>query len=203
MVIPVIDMLSKVWERMKIMKTFIIILVSVITLSSFSLALGLRIGGTVNYYVVEDPVFKDTYGQGNIMYGLFLGFEVTRRFELRAEANYFQDKGEMTLTKEEISLTLKPVILGLRLRLIDVGLVSLYLGGGAGFYSYTENLPDRFEDISDSTIGYHGEGGVYVSLVPKFFLDVNVRYSIANAEPFEETAKLGGFRAGVGFGLSF
>lgn len=174
-----------------------------VSLSTYSFALGFKFGGSVNYYSVEDSIFKETYGEGNLMYGVSLSLETMRKFELRAEANHFRKQGEMTLTKEEITFTLRPVILGLRLRFVDLGLVSLYLGGGAGYYSYTENLPDRFEDVSESTIGYHGEAGCYVNVVPKFYLDFNVRYSIANAKPFDETVKLGGIRAGIGFGFSF
>jgi opacity protein-like surface antigen len=188
---------------MKTMKIFAIVLAVLVSLSIYSFGLGFRVGGSVNYYSVEDPVFKDTYGQGNLMYGVSFSFEAIKKFELRAEANYFREKGEMTLTEEEITFTLRPVILGLRLKLVDVGLVSVYLGGGAGYYSYIENLPDRFENVEESTIGYHTETGVYVNVVPKFYLDFNVRYSIANAKPFDETIKLGGFRAGIGFGFSF
>lgn len=188
---------------MKIIRTSIIILAFLISLSSYSSALGFKIGGSVNYYSVEDPIFKDAYGEGNLMYGISLSFEPMKKIELRAEANHFREKGEMTLTKEEITFTLRPVILGLRLKFVDVGVVSLYLGGGAGYYFYIENLPDRFEDVSDSTLGYHAETGCYVSVVPKFYLDLNVRYTIANAEPFDETLKLGGIRAGIGFGFSF
>lgn len=188
---------------MKTIKIFAIVLAALVSLSIPSLGLGLRVGGSVNYYSVEDPVFKDTYGQGNLMYGFSFSLEAIKKFELRAEANHFREKGEMTLTEEEITFTLRPVILGLRLKLVDVGLVSVYLGGGAGYYFYTENLPDRLEDVSDSTIGYHAETGVYVNVVPKFYLDFNVRYTIANAKPFDETLKLGGFRAGIGFGFSF
>lgn len=187
----------------KAMSKLVLLLFIGISLSFSSFAIGLKVGGSVNYYSVEDSVFKDTYGEGNLMYGVFLSFVATSRIELLAEANYFQEKGEMTLTNEEITFTLRPVILGLRLRLADVKIVSFYLGGGVGYYSYTENLPGRFEDVSDSTIGYHGEAGLYVSVIPKFFLDLNVRYSIANAKPFDETIKLGGLRAGIGFGVSF
>ncbi len=188
---------------MKIIKIFTIILIALVSLSIYSFGLGFRIGGSVNYYSVEDPIFKDTYGKGNLMYGISFSFEAIKKFELRAEANHFREKGEMTLTEEEITFTLRPVILGLRLKLVDVKMVSVYLGGGAGYYSYIENLPDRFEDVEESTIGYHAEAGVYVNVVPKFYLDFNVRYTIANAEPFDETIKLGGIRAGIGFGLSF
>lgn len=188
---------------MKIFRTSIIILAFLISLSTYSFALGFKVGGSVNYYSVEDVIFKDTYGEGNLMFGISLSFEPIKKIELRAEANHFREQGEMTLTKEEITFTLRPVILGLRLRFADLGLVSLYLGGGAGYYFYTENLPDRFEDVSESTIGYHGEAGCYVNVVPKFYLDFNVRYSIVSAKPFDETIKLGGIRAGIGFGFSF
>ncbi|KPK78602.1 MAG: hypothetical protein AMJ89_01090 [candidate division Zixibacteria bacterium SM23_73] len=43
--------------------------------SSTSFASGFKIGGPVNYSSVEDPFFKDTYAEGNLMYGISLSFE--------------------------------------------------------------------------------------------------------------------------------
>jgi len=40
----------------------------------------------------------------------------------------------MILTKEKITFSLRPAILGVRLNFVDVGLVILYLGGGVSFF---------------------------------------------------------------------
>lgn len=172
------------------------------SLSPYALTKGLGSGCYLNYYSVADSIYKDVYGSGNLMFGGYLSYEVIRKLELRVEANYFQDKGKMTLSQEEITFTLIPLVFGVRFRVIKRNLCP-YLGVGVGVYSYREMLPDRFEDVSDSTIGYHVEGGSYLNLTRRFYLDMNVRYILANAKPFEETIKLGGFRAGIGIGYWF
>jgi outer membrane protein W len=56
-----------------------------------------------------------------------------RRLELRAEANYFRDKGEMTKTKEEITFTIIPIVLGVRYKVLEFNRLSPYLGAGVDF----------------------------------------------------------------------
>jgi hypothetical protein len=53
-----------------------------------------------------------------------------------------------------------------------------------------------------STTGFHIEGGSYIAVGRRFHIDLNLRYVKADAKPFDETIKLGGWRAGVGVGYS-
>ena len=167
----------------------------------FATSEGFRGGGSVGYYAVPDSIYRDTYGSGNLMYGVFLSYDLMRNFELRGEVGYLKDKGEMTLTKEEITFSILPVVLGVRIKIIETKNLSPYLGAGVDFYSYKERA--RIGDTSDSTIGFHVEGGSYISLGRRFTIDLNLRYVKADAKPYDETFKLGGWRAGVGVGYSF
>jgi opacity protein-like surface antigen len=173
-------------------------------LSHFALAEGFKVGLSFNHYSPQDSIYKDIYGKGNLMLGGSLSYEIKTiiKLELRAEANYFQDKGEMTATKEEISFTLVPIAVGLRFRVIDKK-VSPYLGAGVDFCSYKEKLPERFEQVSELKVGFHVETGSYLNLTKRFHIDLNVRYVKVDANPFDETIKLGGLRAGIGIGFSF
>jgi len=183
-------------------KVLIFILSSFLIFPSILLAESIRVEGCLNYYSVSDSIYKDIYGSGNIMFGGSIGYEVINKLELRGEFNYYQDKGEMTLTKEEITFTIIPLVFGLRYQLVK-NKVNPYLGAGLSYYTYKEKLPSRFGNVSDSTLGYHFEGGAYFNLTKNIFIDLNFRYTIANAESEDETIKLGGFRAGFGIGYSF
>lgn len=183
--------------------TVILVLFFIVILPNYGLAEDIKAGGSVNYYSVTDSIYKDTYEKGNLMFGGSLSYEVMRRLELRAEGNYFRDKGEMTKTNEEITFTIIPIVLGVRYKVLELNRLSPYLGAGVDFYFYRENLPPRFEDVSDSTIGFHIEVGSYVNVMHGFYLDLNVRYIRANAKSNDETIKLGGFRAGIGIGYCF
>jgi opacity protein-like surface antigen len=188
------------------MKKIMVAFTALFTLVSSSqpcLAESFKIGGSVNYYSVTESIYKDVYGKGNIMFGGTLSCEPVRMLELRAEANYFHQKGKMTISKEEITLTIIPIVLGARIRFIETDRLSPYIGIGVDFYSYKEKLPGRFDDVSEHTTGFHVEGGFYVDAIHSLYLDVNIRYTKADTEPFDETVKLGGIRAGVGFGIQF
>lgn len=162
-----------------------------------------KAGGALNYYTVTDSIYKDIYGSGNLMFGGSLSYEVLKKLEIRAEANYFKQKGEMTISQEDITLTIMPIVLGARIRFIELNKLSFYLGAGIDFYSYKEELPDRFEDVSESTTGYHLEAGTYLNIFQRVYLDVNFRYIKADTKLFDETIKLGGIRTGIGIGLQF
>jgi opacity protein-like surface antigen len=186
----------------KIMLAFTALFI-LFNLSQPCLAESFKIGGSVNYYSVTESIYKDVYGKGNLMFGGALSCELIRMFELRAEANYFHQKGKMTISKEEITLTIIPITLGTRIRFIEIDRLSPYIGAGFDFYSYKEELPDRFDDVSEHTTGFHVEGGFYVDATHSLYLDVNIRYTKADTEPFDETVRLGGIRAGIGFGIQF
>ena len=189
---------------MKKIMTLIFTLLLMMGLSHPALAKGFKVEFSFNHYSPRDSIYKDTYGKGNFMLGGSLSYEmkVLINLEFRVEANYFQDKGEMTATKEEISFTLIPIVLGLRFKIMDKKM-SPYLGAGVDFCSYKEKLPERFEQVAELKVGFHVEAGSYLNLTRRFFIDLNARYVKVDANPFDETIKLGGMRAGLGIGLSF
>lgn len=160
-----------------------------------------RAGGSISYYSLADSIYKETYGSGNLIYDASLGYDVLNYLEIRGEVGYFKDKGETTLTREEIKFSMTPVVIGLRAKLAKSGKLSPYLGAGVDFISFKETA--RLGDTSDSTTGFHFEAGSYVALGQRFSLDINLRYVKADAQPLDETIKLGGWKAGLGVGYSF
>jgi len=180
----------------------ILILFSMISIHTF--AQSFKIGASFGYYAVNDSAFKDAYSAGNLMFGAFLSADIAKQLELRAEINYFSAKGEMTLSKEEVTFTLTPVIAGLRFRVIETKGFSPYLGAGIDFCSYKEKVPERFGgDISGSKTGIHGEIGAYINLSNNLQIDINFRYTKAKIEIFERDREIGGFRAGLGVEFRF
>ena len=172
--------------------------------STQAFAQGFKAGAYLTYYSVNDSAFKDAYGTGNMMFGASLSADIVKKLELRAEINYFSAKGEMTLSKEEITYTSMPIVAGLRFRVFDTKRISPYLGAGLDFCSYKEKVPERFGgDIPGSKTGIHGEIGTYVSLSNKIQIDVNFRYTSAKIEVLEKEREIGGFRAGVGVEYRF
>jgi len=165
-----------------------------LSLSNSALAVGLKLGGSLNYYSVTEGIFEEVYGKGGLMFGGSLSYEPIRKLEFRAEVNYFNKQGSMVISEEEVTFTLKSVVLGARLRVIEIRGISPYIGGGVDFCSYKEDVPERFEDVSGSKTGYHLGAGIYMNLLRNgsIFFSVIIKHR-----------KLGGIRAGIGIGIQF
>lgn len=183
------------------MKKFWIFAIFIFCVPLFASSEGFRVGALLGYYSVADSIYKNSYGSGNFMLGGFLSYDLSNNIELRGEISYFSDRGEMTLTKEEIKFSLIPVMIGIRTKLIQIKNLDPYLGAGIDFSFFKERA--RIGDTSDSTAGYYVEGGCYVELGQRFHIDLNLRYVKADAKPYDETLKLGGFKIGIGGGYSF
>ena len=183
------------------MKKLLCVLTVLFVFVLYSSGEGFRVGGSIGHYIVADSVYQDTYGSGSLIYEGFLSYDLSKHLEIRAAVGYFKDKGEMTLTREEITFSMVPLVLGVRVKLAKMGKLDPYLGVGVDFYSFKERA--RLGDTSDSTTGFHLEGGNYVALGQRFYIDINLRYVKADAQPLDEVIRLGGWRAGVGMGYSF
>jgi len=183
------------------MKKALQILPFLLTFAQYSSAAGIRVGGSIGPYFVADSIYRDTYGSGSLIYAGSLSYDLSRHFEIRAEVGYFKDRGEMTLTREEINFSMIPLLIGVRAKSAGMGKFIPYLGAGVDFCSFKESA--RLGDTSGSSTGFQLEGGTYVAVGRGFFLDLNVRYVGVEAQPFEEKIKLGGWRLGVGVAYSF
>jgi len=173
-------------------------------LSNQALANRYKAGFSVNYYKPSDSNFKEPYRAGNMMFGLSLGINLLKRFEFRGELNYFRVKGEMTLSKEEITYIFTPLVAGLRYKVFKAGRIGPYLGLGADLCSYKEKVPERYGKVSGSKIGLHGEIGTLVKLAERFHLDINVRYLyVFNKSLNGIEREFGGLRAGIGIEFLF
>ena len=184
-----------------IMKKSLAFLFALLFFGSLILAKEFSVGASVGYYSIADSTFKQTYGSGSLIYCGFFSYVVGHNIELRGEISYFHDRGEMTLTKETIEFSMIPVVLGARYKIVDIYHLSPYIGAGFDFYSFKESA--RIGDTSDSTVGFHIEGGCAVALGESFFFDLSLRYIKADAEPYDEIIRLGGFKVAVGVGYSF
>ena len=186
-------------------KTLISIAIAIFVLGLAQSAFSgpLRLGLMAGYYMPSDSAYKDLYGQGNLMFGGSLGFDLIRKLEVRLEGGYFQDSGKMNLTEEDIKLSFFAESLGARFRFVDEKALQPYVGAGVAMYSYKEDLPARLEDVSKTAVGFQGEAGIYYALSAKVLLDLNFRYVSMSTKPLNESVKLGGLRAGLGVAFQF
>jgi hypothetical protein len=152
------------------------------------------VGLQVRGHLPTDPLYKNLYGSGSPAFGGFFSALLKPWLELIAEANFFQDKGAMSLTQEDITLTIQQYGGGLRINFLNTKLVRAYTGLQVGSFSVKEDVPERLEDFSESSMGFILEGGAYLKLSSKFhfYLKLDV-----------EERNLGGPRLGVGLKFRF
>ncbi len=171
---------------------------------SASAAGSVNIGFHGGFKFATDTLYKEIYGSSNPSFGVIAGIDLFWRFQLVGEYNYIRDKGEMTISGEEITLTNQSWNIGLRAWVFTFSRSTVYIGFGAAGYSYAEDLPDRFEDFKDKKTGFYIELGDYYPLIgSRVFLDLNIKYEKVDVEPFNDKIGLGGIKTMIGLRVYF
>jgi hypothetical protein len=151
------------------------------------------------YFSPSDRTFRDIYGAG-WMAGGEIGIRIFKGLEVWGEGTYITKKGQLTLTREETTLSIQPVGGGLRYRFTS-GKISGYAGAGVDYFQYKESNP--IGDVSKKSIGYVGRVGVFFRIVPGLLLDLNLGYSYCKMNPADFEIDIGGIAAGAGLAIEF
>lgn len=164
-----------------------------------------KLGLVAGYHPVDDATYQSIYGSGGLMYGVNAGVQFSKLFELRAEFDIFKDKGTMTASGEDLSLTLKPQFIAIRLTPWEAGRFRPFIGAGLGKMSIREEYPDRIPDYSGSANLSLFEAGVYCRIVDHIHLAAELRWMNAKAMAtgWEEEIDLGGLRPCLGVTYTF
>lgn len=151
------------------------------------------------YFSPKDEAFKDIYGAGPSL-GAEIGIKTGHFLAFWASGEYFSKKGKMTFTKEETTLKIMPLAVGLSVAL-NLGRFSPYAKLGIGFFRYEEiNILGK---VKKTDIGYLSQGGLVWHIAGPVYLDLFGHYSFCQVKPAEVKADLGGLKAGAGLGFQF
>jgi opacity protein-like surface antigen len=183
----------------RIMRKFIIIIVSVVLLSWTANASDVIVELRAHYLHPSEEAFRDIYG-GGMMYGGEVSIGVWKGLEVWFGGSYFSKKGELTFTKEETKLEICPLGGGLKYKL-KIGVFNLYAGAGLNYYQYKESNP--LGDVSKGGLGCIGKIGSYVKVTEDLLIDLYINYSYCKLKPADFEINIGGIEAGVGIGYSF
>jgi hypothetical protein len=158
------------------------------------------IGPVVGKFMPSDAVFKQVYGNGGSILGFQVGWHFFRSdvfsLALCLDIRDFSQEGASTITGTASTITLKPLSFGLEAHL-QRGVVGLWLGGGVVSVSYAE--ASALQDTSDSTTGFHIDGGMIFQLpsFPLAALKLYARWSKAVVTLADFEADVGGTEYGV------
>jgi outer membrane protein W len=147
----------------------------------------------------SEEAFQDIYGAG-FGFGLESDVQLIGNIDFRVAVGSFQKKGEMTLSKEEIKLSIVPVEIGLRYRILSGG-IRPYAGAGLGYFRFKEKTP--IGTAITTKLGYFAHTGVMILVVKGLYLDGFLNYSSCKVKPATIEVNIGGFSMGVGVGYRF
>jgi len=150
----------------------------------------------------SDALFRDVYKNVTV-FGGELAVPLAGGLHLWAGAEYFGDRGILPVTLEETKLRIVPVYAGLRYH-FGKSSVRPYLGAAAAYFLFKEENP--IGSVSESGIGFLGQGGLLFKLGGRIWLDVFMNYRACtlktdDVDPLE--AKIGGISAGLGLAFRF
>lgn len=164
-----------------------------------SIALGLD-GGL---FYLQSQSFKDVYGN----YALYSGVELDYFFHLNQNEsiglalsfNYITDKGKMTLTQEDVDLTLLPLSFSIVYQR-NIGKFKPYVALGTDYFKYQETLPESFpvQKITGFLWGYNFQLGTHFKLGKFLSLKAFFKYHSAKKTENESLIDLSGLQLGLG-----
>jgi opacity protein-like surface antigen len=183
----------------KRMAVFVGLICGLLLVSGFGYSQGVSIFGKALYFYPLDKDFQDIYG-GGLSFGGELGIPLFGGVDLWMGASVFQQKGELTFTREETILRIYPISAGLRFRLTR-GAVQPYLGAGVGYFLYSES--NAIGDVEKQAVGFVGRGGLHFYIAKGFLIDLCIEYSTCKLTPADFTVNIGGVAGGLALGFVF
>jgi outer membrane protein W len=161
------------------------------------MALGLSIG----YMALQDDAFQDVYGEGGLYfrgeYSFLLPIDI-ESFDVWTGVSLFRKDGKSTVTEEELTLKMTTFSLAVRY-LKNMSRFTPFVGVGLDYIVYKETFPEDFiiESVGGSTMGFHGQVGTYIDVIPRLAFKVHIKYSIAKTTENEIEVNLGGIEYGA------
>ncbi len=177
------------------------IVIAVFLLAGITLGDNVFITGTSNYLIPADKDFKDIYGKGLFYPEIKAGVKVFEGFYIWAGYGFLLAKGTTNLLAEEAESNQNYISggFGYEGRISDR--VRYKVETGTFYVNYREEAMGL--KVSGSTIGYRIDGGLDIDVLKNVFLEIGGGYLAASDSIEGISIKLGGFKAGVGFGVRF
>ena len=162
------------------------------------------------YFLASDSAYTDVYKNGLVFGGEFrLG--IGESLAAWLEGNYRSAAGKTTYTEEETKMSVLAVEGGALYR-FKAGMLSPYVGGGLGYYMFTETS-ESLGEAKQSQIGFCGFGGVAMVIGKSIVVDARVKYSTCSlkSDGFDNSVdgittfdiNIGGITVGIGLGMRF
>jgi PKD repeat protein/opacity protein-like surface antigen len=162
-----------------------------------------KVGPYAGYFLPQDALVKEIYGNGEVLYGARLGIHVWQGFYFWLSAAQFKVISKTTFTGEKTTLTLMPISAFVRYN-VGLGFFNPYAGVGFTYQNFKEEA-EIIPTTKGSGSSVAVEAGFELKMNRHFALDFGVRFSKLKSKPDNGDLEidLGGMQAGVAMLISF
>ena len=157
----------------------------------------------------QSSIFQEVYGKSSLSLGLGVTYHLplsnVENLGFSLDGNYISDTGKTTVTEEEVTLRLIPVMFTVFYQR-QFGQFLPYAGLGASFFSYKEILPDSFAvpEVTGTVLGYNFLIGTHIKVMPQLSLRAFLRYHVAKKTDEDDVEiNLSGSELGIGLSYFF
>jgi len=161
----------------------------------------LTVSITANYLGPADDGFKEIYGNGLFYPELKLGYKMSKSWFLWARYGFLSANGTTPVLNREAKST-QHFLSGGPGYMAKISQKLIYtIEAGVFYVKYKEEALG--EELSDSAVGFRVDSGLMYRLSQALFVEITLGYLNASDTIEDFPVKLGGFKAGIGLGVSF
>jgi hypothetical protein len=162
--------------------------------------------GTIEFfygrYNMSDPLFETVYQPGAAIVGLGLTARLISFIDFYLDAKVMKKNGQLSYSKENTTLALVPISLGIR-GSIPVSFIEPFAGLGIDTYIFYENNP--IGTTVNHAAGWHMAGGFYIRFGKNIPIlpFARIKYAMVKSTIKDKTVDLGGLEFGAGLAIAF
>lgn len=187
-------------------RTFLLVLVLMVFLVALGKGNGFAgdrfmVSASANYMVPGDEDFKNFYGKGQFYPELKAGFKVSGRFYLWAGYGWFSAKETTPVLNLEAKANQQFLSAGVGYLFKISSKLDYKVEAGLFRVSYKEEALG--DEVSDSAVGLRLNNGVTFYMNQGLFVEISLAFLTASDTIEDRSIKLGGFKTGIGLGVTF
>ena len=159
------------------------------------------VAASANYMIPGDEEFRNFYGKGQFYPELKAGFKVSGRFYLWAGYGWFSAKETTPVLNLEAKAKQQFLSAGVGYLFKISSKLDYKVEAGLFHVSYKEEALGM--EISDSAIGFRLDNAVTFYMNQSLFVEISLAFLTASDTIENRSIKLGGFKTGIGLGVTF
>jgi hypothetical protein len=156
---------------------------------------------SVNYMATADDHFKEFYGGGHLFTELKAGVNVARQLYLWAGFGFLSASGTTPVLQLDAKASQRFLSAGLGYRFKLSPKFRYKAEAGIFLVNYKEEAMG--DEISDSAVGFRLDNALVYQLSPLFSIEFSLGFLTASDSIEDEPVRLGGFKTGIGVGVTF